>query len=97
MKGTVLDAFAHQDAPFERLVDALQPVRDTSRTPLFDAMIMLQNAPGQASEPPGLQAEYVELPMVTAHFDLTIGFEEFDGALYGSLAYNTDLFDSVTI
>ncbi|MCA1682308.1 MAG: AMP-binding protein, partial [Actinobacteria bacterium] len=97
VRGTVLDAFAHQDVPFERLVDALQPVRDTSRTPLFDAMIVLQNAPGQASELPGLQTEDVELPMVTAHFDLSIGFQELDGALYGSLAYNTDLFDSVTI
>jgi non-ribosomal peptide synthetase component F len=97
VKGTVLDAFAHQDVPFERLVDALQPVRDTSRTPLFDAMIVLQNAPGQASELPGLQAEYVELPMVTAPFDLTIEFQELDGAVYGAMTYNTDLFDSDTI
>ncbi|MCA1682344.1 MAG: AMP-binding protein, partial [Actinobacteria bacterium] len=94
---TVLDAFAHQDVPFERLVDALQPARDTSRTPLFDAMIVLQNTPERASELPGLQAEDVELPMVTAHFDLSIGFQELDGALYGSLAYNTDLFDADTI
>ena len=97
MKGTVLDAFAYQDVPFERLVDALQPVRDTSRTPLFDAMIVLQNTPEQASELPGLQTEHVELPMVTAHFDLTIEFQEFDGALYGALTYNTDLFDADTI
>ncbi|MCA1682224.1 MAG: condensation domain-containing protein, partial [Actinobacteria bacterium] len=72
VKGMVLDAFAHQDVPFERLVDALQPARDTSRTPLFDAMIVLQNTPDQASELPGLQAEYVELPMITARFDLSI-------------------------
>ena len=97
VKGTVLDAFAHQDVPFERLVDALQPARDTSRTPLFDAMIVLQNTPDQASELPGLRAEYVELPMVTAHFDLTIHFQELDGALYGALTYNTDLFDADTI
>ncbi|MCA1682074.1 MAG: condensation domain-containing protein, partial [Actinobacteria bacterium] len=97
VKGDVLDAFAHQDVPFERLVDALQPVRDTSRTPLFDAMIVLQNTPDQASELPGLQTEYVELPMVTAHFDLTVGFQELDGALYGAMTYNTDLFDPDTI
>ncbi|MCA1682356.1 MAG: condensation domain-containing protein, partial [Actinobacteria bacterium] len=97
VKGTVLDAFAHQDVPFERLVDALQPARDTSRTPLFDAMIMLQNTPEQASELPGLQTEDVELPTVTAHFDLTIGFQELDGALYGALTYNTDLFAPDTI
>ncbi|MCA1681806.1 MAG: condensation domain-containing protein, partial [Actinobacteria bacterium] len=97
VKGTVLDAFAHQDVPFERLVDALQPVRDTSRTPLFDAMIVLQNTPDQASELPGLQAEHLELPVVTAHFDLTIDFQEFDGAVYGAMTYNTDLFNSDTI
>ncbi|MCA1681960.1 MAG: AMP-binding protein, partial [Actinobacteria bacterium] len=74
-----------------------QPVRDTSRTPLFDAMIVLQNNPEQASELPGLQAEHVELPTVTAHFDLSIEFQELDGALYGALIYNTDLFDADTI
>ncbi|MCA1681619.1 MAG: amino acid adenylation domain-containing protein, partial [Actinobacteria bacterium] len=97
VRGTVLDAFAHQDVPFERLVDALQPVRDTSRTPLFDAMIVLQNTPDQASELPGLQAEHVELPMVTTSFDLSIHFQELDGVLYGAMAYNTDLFDPGTI
>ncbi|MCA1682121.1 MAG: amino acid adenylation domain-containing protein, partial [Actinobacteria bacterium] len=64
---------------------------------MFDAMIVLQNAPDQAAELPGLQVEHVELPVVTAHFDLTIEFEEFEGTLDGALIYNTDLFDSVTV
>ncbi|MCA1682225.1 MAG: amino acid adenylation domain-containing protein, partial [Actinobacteria bacterium] len=64
---------------------------------MFDAMIVLQNAPDQAAELPGLQVEHVELPVVTAHFDLTVHFEELDGALYGALIYNTDLFDLVTV
>ncbi|MGH3784126.1 MAG: condensation domain-containing protein, partial [Pseudonocardiaceae bacterium] len=97
VKGTVLDGFAHQDVPFERLVDALQPGRDTSRTPLFQAMILLQNTPDQAWTLPGLTIEGVELPVVTTSFDISIHFQEFNGGLYGAINYNTDLFDSVTI
>ncbi|MGH3782221.1 MAG: condensation domain-containing protein, partial [Pseudonocardiaceae bacterium] len=97
VKNTVLDGFAHQDVPFERLVDALQPGRDTSRTPLFQAMIVLQNTPDQAWTLPGVDIEGVELPVVTALFDISIHFQEFNGGLYGAINYNTDLVDSVTI
>ncbi|MCA1681610.1 MAG: amino acid adenylation domain-containing protein, partial [Actinobacteria bacterium] len=97
VKNTVLDAFARQDVPFERLVDELHPVRDTSRTPLFDVMVMLQNTPDRGGELAGLQVEDVELPMVTASFDVSINFQEFDGGLYGAMIYNTDLFDRDTI
>ncbi|MCA1681612.1 MAG: amino acid adenylation domain-containing protein, partial [Actinobacteria bacterium] len=97
VRNTVLDGFAHQDVPFERLVDELQPTRDTSRTPLFDVMLVLQNVPDQASELPGLEVDDVELPMVTASFDLKIDFQELDGDLYGAMTYNTDLFDAATM
>jgi amino acid adenylation domain-containing protein/non-ribosomal peptide synthase protein (TIGR01720 family) len=97
VKGTVLDAFAHQDVPFERLVDELQPDRDTSRAPLFQVMIVLQNTPVGAPELPGLQVEDLELPRATASFDVSIDFQERDGVLVGVLEYNTDLFDAVTI
>ncbi|MFC6091036.1 non-ribosomal peptide synthase/polyketide synthase [Saccharothrix lopnurensis] len=92
----VLDAFTHQDVPFERVVDAVQPDRDTSRTPLFQAVVALQNAP-QAQGFPGLAAEDVAQSVVSAAFDLTVEFTEVDdGALHGSVEYNTDLFDAVT-
>ncbi|MGH3944284.1 MAG: amino acid adenylation domain-containing protein, partial [Pseudonocardiaceae bacterium] len=98
VRGTVLDAFANQDVPFERLVDELQPVRDASRTPLFQAMIVLQNIPTQAPDGlPGLEVEDLDLPGVTASFDIMIEFQEFDGGLDGVLTYNTDLFDAATI
>ncbi|MCA1695575.1 MAG: amino acid adenylation domain-containing protein, partial [Actinobacteria bacterium] len=97
VKNTVLDAFAHQDVPFERLVDELQPTRDTSRTPLFQAMVVLQNTPDQAFDLPGLDIHDVELPTITASFDITIEFQELDDTLYGALTYNTDLFDTATI
>ncbi|WP_432010894.1 non-ribosomal peptide synthase/polyketide synthase [Streptomyces cucumeris] len=97
VRGTVLDAFAHQSVPFERVVDEVQPARDTSRTPLFQAMVVLQNIPAPAMELPGLTLEDVELDVHTASFDLTLEFAEgADGALRGLIGYNTDLFDTPT-
>ncbi|QKV91249.1 non-ribosomal peptide synthase/polyketide synthase [Streptomyces sp. NA02950] len=97
VRGTVLDAFAHQSVPFERVVDEVQPARDTSRTPLFQAMVVLQNIPGREMELPGLVLEDVELDVHTASFDLTLEFAEAgDGTLRALIGYNTDLFDAAT-
>ncbi|MDQ4011666.1 MAG: amino acid adenylation domain-containing protein, partial [Actinomycetota bacterium] len=97
VKDTVLDAFANQDAPFEKLVDEVQPTRDTSRTPLFQAMVVLQNTPGETPELPGLKVEDLPIPMVAASFDVSIDFEEQGDVLAGVLQYNTDLFNATTI
>ncbi|MGH3842539.1 MAG: non-ribosomal peptide synthase/polyketide synthase, partial [Pseudonocardiaceae bacterium] len=102
VRETVLDAFANQQVPFERIVDELAPVRDTSRTPLFQAMVILQNTPGHAPELAGLSASGLELPLTTAKFDLTVEFREartHEGAdgLVAAVQYNTDLFDASTI
>jgi non-ribosomal peptide synthetase component F len=98
VRQTVLDAFAHQDVPFERVVDAVQPERDTSRTPLFEVMVVLQSAPNRPAELAGLTAEDIEMPVTTASFDLTVEFyEDAAGGLAGSLTYNTDLFDASTV
>ena len=70
VRATALDAFAYQHVPFERVVDAVQPDRDTSRTPLFQAMVVLQNTPAAARGLPGLDIEPVPLPMTTANFDI---------------------------
>ncbi|MBS2537007.1 amino acid adenylation domain-containing protein, partial [Catenulispora sp. NF23] len=94
---TVLDAFAHQDVPFERVVDEVQPVRDTSRTPMFQVMVVLQNTPGADLELPGLAVTDVETEVDQAAFDLTLEFAETDsGALHGLITYNADLFDAAT-
>ncbi|WP_428833802.1 condensation domain-containing protein, partial [Kutzneria viridogrisea] len=97
VRETVLAAFAHQDVPFERIVDELDLERDTSRSPLFDVMVTLQNAPDRAPELAGLRVEEVALPMVTATCDLTFEFQERDGVLLGAVEYNTDLFDQCTV
>ncbi|WP_030344683.1 non-ribosomal peptide synthase/polyketide synthase [Streptomyces sp. NRRL S-1022] len=97
VRQTVLDAFAHQDVPFERVVDEVQPVRDTSRSPLFQVMVVLQNTPGAGLDLPGLDVTDVEPESEQAAFDLTLEFAETgSGALDGLLTYNTDLFDQAT-
>ncbi|MFJ3644674.1 non-ribosomal peptide synthase/polyketide synthase [Streptomyces murinus] len=97
VRGTVLDAFAHQDVPFERVVDEVQPVRDTSRSPLFQVMVVLQNTPAAGLDLPGLDVTDVEPDSDQAAFDLTLEFAETgSGELHGLLTYNTDLFDPAT-
>ncbi|GAA1024555.1 MULTISPECIES: non-ribosomal peptide synthetase [Amycolatopsis] len=96
VRDTVLDAFAHQDVPFDRVVDAAQPVRDPSRTPLFQAMVVLQNT-GDRPGGGALVAEEVALPATTATFDLLVQFEEDGGAMHAAINYSTGLFDAETI
>ncbi|MEV5427837.1 non-ribosomal peptide synthase/polyketide synthase [Streptomyces sp. NPDC052701] len=97
VRATVLDAFAHQEVPFEQVVDEVQPVRDTSRTPLFQVMVVLQNTPAAGLDLPGLDVTDVETDLRHAAFDLTLEFAETgSGALDGLLTYNTDLFDAAT-
>ncbi|MGH3785814.1 MAG: non-ribosomal peptide synthase/polyketide synthase, partial [Pseudonocardiaceae bacterium] len=97
VKDTILDALTHQDVPFERLVDELSPTRDTSRTPLFQAMVILQNTTQQQSHLPNLQVEDLALPVTTASFDVTVEFQEHDDVLEGAFQYNTDLFNAATV
>jgi len=92
-----LDAYAHQDVPFEKLVEVLQPERDVSRNPLFQVMFALQNAPMPKLELPGLALRLLEIDSGTAQLDLTLNLEERSGALCGWFEYNTDLFDRTTI
>ncbi|HEY5835638.1 non-ribosomal peptide synthase/polyketide synthase [Streptomyces sp.] len=97
VRDTVLGAFAHQTVPFERVVDEVQPTRDTSRTPVFQVMVVLHNAPDEALELPGLTAEGLTVPTRTAGFDLTLEFGEApDGALHADITYATDLFEAAT-
>ncbi|MFC5687627.1 non-ribosomal peptide synthase/polyketide synthase [Amycolatopsis mediterranei] len=97
VRRTVLDAFAHQEVPFERIVDELSPDRDPSRTPLFEVLVTLQNAGNRLPALAGLTAGELTLPMTTAGFDLSVEFEERPDGLRGLLNYNTDLFDAATM
>ena len=92
-----LGAYAHQDLPFEKLVEELQPERSLSHSPLFQVMFVLQNAPSTAAKFEGLSASPVPIGAETAKFDLTLSMSETEEGLRGSLQYNTDLFDDATI
>ncbi len=92
-----LGAYAHQDMPFERLVTELSPERDLGRSPLFQVMFTLQNAPGEAPSLGGLRLSPVASGIATSKFDLTLGLGEGKGGLLGSFEYNSDLFEKATI
>ena len=92
-----LGAYAHQDLPFERLVEELHPTRDLSRNPLFQVMFVLQNGRQVTLELPGLTLIPVEVDSGTTHFDLTLHIADTSDELVASLAYNTDLFETETI
>ncbi|MGA7437302.1 MAG: amino acid adenylation domain-containing protein [Luteibacter sp.] len=96
VRAATLDAYAHQDVQFEQLVGALQPERHTSYTPLFQAMMVLQNAPLNLALP-GLELELLQHDIVTAKFDITLALTEGPQGLRGYFEYNTDLFDAATI
>jgi amino acid adenylation domain-containing protein len=92
-----LGAFTHQDLPFEKLVDELQPERDLSRSPLFQVALALQNAPLPATDLGAVRLVPEEILTGVAKFDLSFVFAEAeDGRLAGLLQYATDLFEPVT-
>ncbi|EGK86184.1 amino acid adenylation domain protein [Microcoleus vaginatus FGP-2] len=97
VREVALGAYAHQDLPFEKLVEELQPERDRSRTPLFQVMFVLQNTPSSALELPGLTVNSLNIDSGTAKFDLTLFIMETAQGLRASLEYNTDLFNAATI
>ena len=97
VKEVTLSAYEHQDLPFEKVVEALQPERDLSRQPLFQVAFTLQNSPQEALEIPGLQVSPANVSSVSAKFDLLISLEPGEGGLRGSIEYSTDVFERGTI
>jgi amino acid adenylation domain-containing protein len=93
----MLDAYSDQEAPFEQLVDRLAAVRALDRTPLFEALLVFQQA-GQGAPPAGLGLEVTPLERTTGrvHFPLALGISEVDGRLEARLGYQTDLFALAT-
>ena len=96
VKRGALGAFAHQDLPFEQIVNVLHPERDPGRSPLFQAMFAMQNAPLPALESPGLAMAPIDAVSGTAKFELTLFAMEKDEGLRLAIEYNADLFDGPT-
>lgn len=96
VRSTAIEAYANQDVPFERLVEELKPERSMAHTPLFQAMLILQNAPKQRLKLRDLILEELEFESGIAKFDLTLEIIEQKG-LHCTFEYNSDLFESATI
>jgi amino acid adenylation domain-containing protein len=97
VRQTVLEAFAHQDVPFDKLVEELQPERDINRSPLFNTVIGYVNAKLEPLTLPGLTLKPLDVDNERAKFDLTLNFIPEAGGLTALLEYNADLFEHASI
>ena len=97
VRRAALDAYQHQDLPFEKLVEELNPERDMSRHPLFQVMFALQNAPREALTLRGLEVSREELPSSSTRFDLELHLWAQGEGWSGLLVYSRDLFEEATI
>ncbi|MBT4835826.1 MAG: amino acid adenylation domain-containing protein, partial [Methylococcales bacterium] len=97
VKTQTLAAYSHQELPFEKVVELVQPDRNLSITPLFQVLFTLQSAMKSAIELPDIQVDIEELTLSIAKFDLTLTLSECDDRIEGNFEYNTDLFEVETI
>ncbi|MFN6479645.1 non-ribosomal peptide synthetase [Nostoc sp. DedQUE07] len=97
VKSTALEAYVHQDLPFEKLVKELQPNRDLSYNPLFQVMFVLQNVPKPNISLSDVSVTYEEGYNGTSKFDLTLFMEDSEQGLIATCEYNTDLFNVDTV
>ena len=96
VRDVTFEAYAHQELPFEKLVEELKPERDLSRNPLFQVAFLFHNTPQEKLELPGLFITPFGFDNGTAKFDLTLTLTETPEGLVGSLEYSADLFDAST-
>ncbi|MFN6571992.1 non-ribosomal peptide synthetase [Dendronalium sp. ChiSLP03b] len=97
VKSTALEAYVHQDLPFEKLVEELQPNRDLSYNPLFQVMFVLQNVPKPNLNLTDVSITYEESYNGTSKFDLTLFMEDSEQGLVATCEYNTNLFNADTV
>nr|WP_275900411.1 non-ribosomal peptide synthetase [Pyxidicoccus trucidator] len=98
VREVTLGAYAHQDVPFEKLVEELRPERSLSHSPLFQVMLTLDSTPRAVGQHlPDLMLQSVELEHRVARFDLTLGLVDGEDGLSGGLEYSTALFEPATV
>jgi len=97
VREVTLNAYRHQDLPFEKLVEELQPERSLSHHSVAQVVFVLQNAPTHQMALTELDLTPLDIAHTTAKFDLVFNLSEMDRGLLGSLEYSTDLFEALTI
>lgn len=97
VREVTLDAYAHQDLPFDKLVSALRPERDLSRMPIFQVLLVVRNTPIEPMQLSGLKVSLMEVENLTAKFDVALFLEETADGLAAVWNYSTDLFEHSTI
>ncbi|NEO23277.1 MULTISPECIES: non-ribosomal peptide synthetase [unclassified Moorena] len=97
VREVALGAYAHQDIPFEKLVEELQPERDLSHTPIFQVLFQLRNLPSEVVEVQGLKFQDFQFDRGITQFDLTLDIVDRTEGLCCVFEYNRDLFDGSTI
>jgi len=97
VKDVTLEAFANQDAPFERLVEEISPYRAPNVTPLTQVLFVLQNTPSKKLELPDLCIEPLGVEKRSTRFDLSLDLIEAEGGIQGVFIYNQDLYDAPRI
>jgi natural product biosynthesis luciferase-like monooxygenase protein/amino acid adenylation domain-containing protein/FkbM family methyltransferase len=97
VRDTALGGYAHEELPFERLVEELHPERSLSRNLVFQTVFLLDESPARPFRLPGLDLVPVEIDPGTSMFDLTFGIEKGDEGLIGRMEYATALFDAATV
>ena len=97
VREVTLDAYAHQDLPFDKLVSALRPERHLSRMPIFQVLLVVRNTPIEPMQLSGLKVSLMEFENLTAKFDVALFLEETADGLAAVWNYSTDLFDHSTV
>jgi amino acid adenylation domain-containing protein len=97
VKESTLNAYSHQDIPFEQVVETLNVQRNTSHSPLFQVMLVLQNTPKKALKLGDVQIASLPFESSVSRFDMTFNFNESKQGLSGNIEFNTDLFDVQTV
>ena len=97
VRNLCMEAYAHQDLPFEKLVEELKPHRDLSRTPIFQAVFNMQNSPMPKLEIPGIEIRFLEIDRNVSQFDLTLMISRLEGQWHATVEYSDELFKPETI
>ena len=97
VREVVLGAYTHQDVPFERIVEEMNPERDMSRSPLFQVVLSWQNAPSSRLQLENIELSPVEVEFKSVRYDIELVLWEAEGQIFGHIEYNTDLYEAETM